>query len=135
MAEELEIECETPESFYNCSECSSPIAIIYLDNLFIRFICFNKDNPHKIKLLIKEYLDKMKNQIKFINNEKCMINKHYKMNECYCLECNMHLCDICLKSREHILHNKINIKEILLKENELNIINNIIKDIKNQDLK
>ena len=135
MAEEAEIEPETPEPFYNCSECSSPIEIIYLDNSNIGFKCFNKNNPHKIKLSIKEYINKMEKQYKGINDEKCMVNKHNKNNECYCLECNIHLCDICLKSREHFLHNKINIKEILPRKNELNIINNIIKDIKNQDLK
>ena len=77
----------------------------------------------------------MKIQYKEINNEKCMINKHNKINEYYCLECNIHLCEICLKSRKHLIHNKINIKEILPNEKELNIINNIIKDIKNKDLK
>ena len=135
MAEEAEIEPETPEPFYNCSECSSPIEIIYLDAINIGFKCFNKNNPHKIKLSIKEYINKMKNLNREANNEKCMINKHNKTNECYCLECNIHLCDICLKSREHLLHDKVNIKEILPKETELNIIHNIINDIKNQDLK
>ena len=135
MAEEAEIEPETPEPFYNCSECSSPIEIIYLDNSNIGFKCFNKNNPHKIKLSIKEYINKMEKQYKGINDEICMINKHNKTNECYCLECNIHLCDICLKSREHLLHDKVNIKEILPKETELNIIHNIINDIKNQDLK
>ena len=133
-----EVEPETQDYFYNCSECSSLIEIIYLDDINIEFKCFNKNNPHKIKISIKEYINAMKIKYREINNEKCMINKHNKMNECYCLECNIQLCDICLKSREHLLHNKINIKEILPRENELNIINNIIKDIKdikNQDLK
>jgi hypothetical protein len=97
MAEEIEILPKTFEPFYNCSECSSSIEIIYLDNSTIEFKCFNKNNPHKIKLSIKEYINKMKIQYKEINNEKCMINKHNKMNERYCLKCNIHLCDICLK--------------------------------------
>ena len=130
-----EVEPETQDYFYNCSECSSLIEIIYLDDINIEFKCFNKNNPHKIKISIKEYINKMKIQYKEINDEICKINKHNKKNEIYFLECNMHLCEICLKSREHLLHNKINIKEILPKENELNIINNIIKDIKNEDLK
>ena len=135
MVEEIEIEPDTREPYYNCSECLSPIEIIYLDDMNIGFKCFNKNNPHNIKLSIKEYINKMKNLYREANNEKCMINKHNKTNECYCLECNIHLCDICLKSREHLLHDKVNIKEILPKETELNIIHNIINDIKNQDLK
>ena len=39
MTEEQEI--ESPESFYNCSECSSPIEILSLDNIDIKFKCFN----------------------------------------------------------------------------------------------
>ena len=39
MEEEQEI--ETPEPFYNCSECSSPIEILSLDNINIKFKCFN----------------------------------------------------------------------------------------------
>ena len=135
MTEELEREPENVEPYYNCSECSSPIEITYLDDINIGFKCFNKNSPHKIKLSIKEYINKMKIQYKESNKEKCMINKHNKMNECYCLECNIHLCEICLKSREHLFHNKINIKEIIPKENELSNIYNIIQDIKNQDLK
>ena len=135
MAEEKERESETIEPYYNCSECSSPIEIIFFDDLNICFNCFNKNNPHKIILPIKEYINKMKIQYKVTNKEKCMINKHNKMNECYCLECNMHLCEICLKSREHLFHKKINIKEIIPKENELNNIDKIILDTKNQDLK
>ena len=77
----------------------------------------------------------MKTHYKEINIEKCMIYKHNMINECYCLECNRHLGEKRLKSREHLFHNKINIKEILPTENELIIFNNIIKDIKNQDLK
>ena len=119
MAEEFVLESETQEYFYNCSECPSPIEILYLDEANIEFKCFNKNNSHKIKLSIKEYINKMKIQYKEINNEKCIINKHNKINECYCLECNIHLCEICLKSREHLYHNKINIKEIIPRENEL----------------
>ena len=58
MEEEQEI--ETLEPFYNCSECSSPIEIISLDNINIKFKCYNKKNSHEIKMTINEYLNKMK---------------------------------------------------------------------------
>ena len=105
MADQYEI--ESLEPFYNCSECSSPIEIIFLDNKNIEFRCFNKNNPHKIKIPIEKYIDKIKIHHIEKNNEKCMINDHYKNYECYCLECNIHLCEICLKSREHLLHDKV----------------------------
>jgi len=90
MEEEGEI--ETLDPFYNCSECSSPIEIIYLDNIIIEFQCFNKKKSHKMKMTIEEYIDKMKIHHIESNNEKCMINGHYKEYENYCLECNIHLC-------------------------------------------
>ena len=81
---------------------------------------------------IKEYLNKMKINHIGANNKKCMINGHNKNFECYCLECNSHLCEICLKSREHLSHYKIIIKEVMPSTNELNMIDNIIKDIENK---
>ena len=91
MEEEGKI--ETLDPFYNCSECSSLIEIIFLDNIIIEFQCFNKKNSHKLKMKIEEYIDKMKIHHIESNNEKCMINGHYKEYENYCLECNIHLCD------------------------------------------
>ena len=41
--------------FYNCSECSSNIAIISLDKNKIIFKC---NNNHNIEIEIKEYLKK-----------------------------------------------------------------------------
>ena len=127
-----EAEIETPDPFYNCSECSSPIEIIFLDNKNIEFKCFNKKKSHNMKMSIEEYINKMKINHIGINNEKCMINGHYKNYECYCLDCNAHLCELCLKSRDHLLHDKINIKEILPRKNELNLVDNMIKDIENK---
>ena len=130
MEEEQEI--ESLEPFYNCSECSSPIEIISLDNKNIKFKCYNKKNSHEINMPINEYINKMKINHIEENNEKCMINGHYKNYECYCLECNSHLCEICLKSREHLSHYKINIKEVMPRTNELDMIDYIIKDIENK---
>ena len=128
-----EEEIETPDPFYNCSECSSLIEIINLDDKIIEYKCFNKKNNHILKMTIEEYINKMKIHHIEKNDDKCMINGHYKENESYCLECNIHLCELCLKSRDHLSHNKINIKEILPKDNELKLIDNIIKDIENNN--
>ena len=132
---EEEPEPETKEPFYECSkeQCSSPIEIIFLDKENIEFRCFNKKNNHNSKMAIEEFIYKMKIHHIEKNDEKCMINEHYKENEIYCLECNIHLCELCLKSREHLSHHKINIKEILPKENEIKMIDNIIKDIENKN--
>ena len=43
----------------------------------------------------------------------------------------MHLCEECLKTRDHLLHTKIIMKEVLPKINELNMIVKIIKAMHN----
>ena len=60
--------------------------------------------------------------------------KNIKKNkyECYCFDCNKHLCKECIKLREHINHNKNYIPEIKPNKNELNHIENIIKYYDNQ---
>ena len=108
--------------FYNCTECSSSIEIISINNNIIEFKCMNN---HKIKLLIDEYIKKMKEyNSKNINDDMCI--KHKKKYKIYCMECNIHLCIECLKSRNHINHNKINIVEIQPNNNEIKIINDMI---------
>ena len=112
------------EIYYNCMECSSPIEIMSIKDNHIEYKCINND--HKRKILIKEYIEKMKKyNNKNNNNDEC--NIHNNKYECYCIECNKHLCKECLKLREHIGHNKINIIEIKPNENEINIFKNIIK--------
>ena len=115
----------TKSYFYNCSEpeCYALIEILYLDNDTIEFRCINKNNPHTKKISIKEYLKKMKPDIK---TDMCM-NCHKKY-EHYCLECEKHLCQELLESREHINHIKINIDEILPSKNDLKIIQKIINE-------
>ena len=113
------------EIYYNCSECSSPIEIISInekDNI-IEFECIN--NKHNIKISIKEYINKMKRfNDKNINNDICI--EHNNKYECICLECNKHLCKECLKTRKHINHQKINIIEIQPNDEALKLIDNII---------
>ena len=108
---------------YNCSECSSNIEIISLDENNIEFICNNK---HNIKIEIKEYLNKMKqyNKIK-LNDDKCDVHKKEYLS--YCFDCNNHLCKDCLKTGNHKYHYKINIIEILPEDEILDKIRSLIQ--------
>ena len=131
---------ETPETIepevnneihYNCSECSSLIEIISIneENNTIEFNCLNKNNNHPKKNIIpiKEYLEKMK---KYNNNKlnKDICEIHNINYICYCFDCNCHLCKECLKTRNHLNHSKNNIIEIEPMKEELNIIKEVIQD-------
>ena len=119
------------EIYYNCTECPSPIEILSINEneSTIEFKCINSN--HKIKMEIKEYINKMKAfNNKNINDEIC--NNHNKKYECYCSDCKKHLCKECLKSKEHIRHNKLNLIEFQQNENGLKEIQNIIKYYENQ---
>jgi len=115
---------------YNCTECSSLIEIITLnqDNNFIKFKCLNKNNSHEKTLSIKDYLIKMKNHYnKQLNDDKCKVHKNN--NEkciCYCFDCKNLLCRECLKSRTHLDHYKNSIMEIQPIQEELNLMKEII---------
>ena len=89
------------EIYYNCTKCSSSIEILSINEIecIIEFKCIN--NNHKEKMPIKEYIDKMKDfNDKNINDDICIIEDHKKNKyECYCFDCNKHLCKECLKSR------------------------------------
>ena len=88
------------EMYYNCSKCSSPIEILSIDEkeFTIHFKCIN--NNHKLSIPIKEYINKMK-QFNNINSINDQCDNHNKKYECFCLDCNKHLCKECLTSREH----------------------------------
>jgi len=121
------------EIYYNCTECSSPIEILYINEksntIEFKFI----NNNHIKKLSIKEYIKEMKKfNDKNINDDICVDNNHNKKYEFFCLDCNKHLCKECLKTRNHIGHNKKVIIEIQPNEKELNIIDNIIKSYENK---
>ena len=124
---------------YNCSECSSLIEILSIneDNNTIKFNCINN---HKNNIKIKEYLEKMEKYKDNKNiNENCEIHtktKDYIKYVNFCFNCKLHLCKECLKSKIHKNHNKIYIFEIQPNEEELNLIeqkfifyNNYIKSI------
>ena len=116
---------------YNCTECSSLIEIISLKqaNNLVKFRCLNKNNSHEKTLLIREYLQKMKNHCnKQLNDDICKVHiNNQEKYECYCFDCKKHLCQECLESRTHLKHNKNSFKEIKPIQEELNIVKEIIK--------
>ena len=127
-------EIELSNIYYNCTECSSMIEILSIneENNIIEFKCLNKEHEKKV-MPIKEYLSKInKNKQKNINEDRCKEHLLCKDNRfvSYCFDCNRNLCKECLKSRSHINHNKNNIIEIKPIKEELNIIEEIIKDYK-----
>ena len=122
---------ESKNLYYNCSECSSVIEILKIDEEYIEFKC---NNNHNIKINIKEYLAKIKENKNKINlNNDIILNgsictKHKKEYLCYCFECNKHLCKKCLMSGEHSYHYKINIIEIMPNNKILKKVENLLKN-------
>ena len=119
------------EIYYNCTQCPSPIEILSINEneSTIEFKCINYN--HKIEMPIKEYINKMKVfNNKIINDEIC--NNHNKKYKCYCVDCKKHICKECLKSKEHISHNKYNLIEFQPNENQLKEIQYNIKYCDNQ---
>ena len=113
------------EIYYNCTECNSLIEILSINEKenTIEFIC---SNQHKKLMPIKEFLDKMMdNDNVDINKDICQIHKNQYMS--FCFDCKKHLCKDCLKTRDHIYHNKNNIIEIQPIKTELKIIKKIVK--------
>ena len=79
---------------------------------------------------INEYLDKMKVYNKEnIIKDICETHNNNKYTS-YCFKCNKHLCNDCLKTRKHIDHLKNNIIEIQPLKEELDIIQEVIKNYK-----
>ena len=115
---------ETPQTLaennnilYNCTECSSLIEVLLIseDKNIIKFKCLNKDCNVEKTMSMNEYFKKMeKYNQRYINEDTCRKHISCKNNKyvSYCFDCNCHLCEECLKTREHICHNKNNIIEI-----------------------
>jgi hypothetical protein len=119
---------EYKNNYYNCTQCSSLIEIssINVENNKIEFKCCN-DEHEKQTMKIKAYLDTMKfNNKEQLNKDRCEIHDNNKY-KCYCFDCNCHLCEECLKTRTHINHQKNLIIEIKPVEEELEIMEEIIK--------
>ena len=113
------------EIYYNCTECNALIEILSIDEKenTIEFLC---SNQHKKLMPIKEFLDKMMdNDNVDINKDICQIHKNQYMS--FCFDCKKHLCKDCLKTRDHMCHNKNNIIEIQPIKTELEIIKKIVK--------
>ena len=134
----------TPESsiennniLYNCTECSSLIEIISIDEdkNIIEFKCINKNcKGIKKSMSMKEFFEKMEKNKKInVKEDTCKEQIYNKNNRyiSYCFDCNCHLCEECLKTRSHICHNKNVIIEIKPIKEELNIIEEVIKYYKN----
>ena len=128
-------ENEDNNLYYNCPECPSLIEILSIDeeNNNIEYNCLNKKYLHGKNIIsIKDYLRKMRkfNNQK-INKDTCDLHSSKSLNNeyiSYCFDCNCHLCNECLKTRTHINHIKNNIIEIKPMNEELKIIEEIIKD-------
>ena len=121
-------EIQISDIYYNCSECPSFIEVLSIneDNNIIEFKCLNKDPHEKKTLPIKEYLSKMEKYKQKNIEDKCKEHKNKKYIS-YCFDCDLHLCEECLKTRSHINHTKNNIIEIKPIKEELSIIEEIIK--------
>ena len=50
----------------------------------------------------------------------------------YCVDCEMHLCDLCLKSRQHLMHRKNSLTEMKPLDEEKQITKNYINALQNQ---
>ena len=129
VGETQEEEQSIKDFFSLCPECSSSIEILSINenNNIIEFRCIreNKEYTMPIKAYINKIKEKQEKNIEELK-DKCKI--HNKNNECYCFDCNCHLCNECLKTRIHINHKKSNIIEIKPVEEELNIVNKVVED-------
>jgi len=137
---------ETEELLNNnytiCPDCGSSIEILSINenNSSIEYKCLNEKKKHIEKTnfikTIEEYLEKIKenkdNRIDEIK-DKCHIENH-NLNKyvSYCLECRCHLCDECLKTKEHINQRKSNMVEIQPIEEELKIIKETINEYREE---
>ena len=123
---------ENYDTMYNCTECSSLIEILLIseDKNIIKFKCINKDCGIKKEMPINEYFDKMEKHKQILLNEDICREHNSNKYVSYCFDCNCHLCEECLKTGDHIGHNKNNIIEIKPIKEELNIIDEVIKDYK-----
>ena len=123
---------ENKDIMYNCTECSSLIKILSIseDKNIIEFKCINKDCGIQKTISMNEYFEKMEKHKQIHVNKDTCGEHNSKKYVSYCFDCHCHLCEECLKTRKHISHNKNNIIEIKPIKEELNIIEEVIKDYK-----
>ena len=96
-----------------CPECLSAVEILTIneEKSLIEYRCIKENKNYNVS--IKEYIEKI-NKCKIENmdevEDKC--KEHNTNYICYCFDCNCHLCNECLKTRNHIKHRKCNIIEV-----------------------
>lgn len=69
----------------------------------------------------------------FIGNNQINIKCgfHYQNNnKSFCIDCNTHLCEDCMKQRKHMMHKKVNIIEIEPSSKEINTLLKLINEYK-----
>ena len=127
--EQLYLQGETSEIYYyHCTECSKSVEILSLDNNIIKFICINEKDKHEKEMTLKDYIKKIKLNQKSDTNNSCLI--HHKEYKYFCVDCNKHLCEKCLETRDHYNHIKNDIeKEIQPKKSEIKKFEDIIKEM------
>ena len=128
-------------NFTLCPDCGSSIEILSINENKINYRCLNEKKKHteetKFTKTIEEYLEKIKkNKEDSIYEEikdKCHIENHNLNNYVsYCLDCKCHLCNECLKSKEHINHRKSNMVEIQPIEEEIKLIKVVVDDLRKE---
>ena len=128
-------------NFTICPDCGSSIEILSINenNFSIKYKCLNEKNKHvetEFTIAISVYFENIKkikeNKIDELK-DRCHIENH-NLNKyvSYCLDCKCHLCDECLKTREHINHRKSNMIEIQPREEEIKLIKEVINDYRNE---
>ena len=125
-------------NFTICPDCGSSIEMLSINENKIEYRCLNEKKKHtedtKFTKTIEEYLEKVK-EIEDNNfdeiKDKCHKENHNLNNYVsYCLDCRCHLCNECLKTKEHINHRKSNIIEVQPIEEEKELIKEVINDHK-----
>ena len=129
---EGEIEKIKNNNFTICPDCGSSIEILSINenNSSIKYKCLNENNKHveteftiEISVYLKNIKELKENKIDELKDRCHKDNHNLNKYISYCLDCKCHLCDECLKKREHINHRKSNMIEIQPREEELKLIN------------
>ena len=127
-------------NFTICPDCGSSIEMLSINENKIEYRCLNEKKKHtketKFTKTIEEYLkDIIKNKDNKFDEikDKCHLENHSLNNYVsYCLDCRCHLCEECLKSKEHINHRKSNMIEIQPIEEEVKLIKVVIDDLRKE---
>ena len=124
-----------------CPDCGSSIEILSINENKIEIRCLNEKKKHaeeeaKFTKTIEEYLENItKNKDNKIEEIKDKCHIHNINNYVsYCFDCKCHLCEECLKTKEHINHRKSNMVEIQPIKEEIKLIKEVIDDYKKESI-